>query len=94
MGAFAANNPGMFMPRGGVILPKKFAGGTTSVPGPKGAGDVVPAMLSPGESVIPTKQTQKYAGFINQIIQDKVPGFMAGRLGAIPATARSPAGAR
>jgi TP901 family phage tail tape measure protein len=89
MGAFAANNPGMFMPRGGVILPKKFAGGTTSVPGPKGAGDVVPAMLSPGESVIPTKQTQKYAGFINQIIQDKVPGFMAGRLGAMPATARA-----
>jgi hypothetical protein len=77
------------MPRGGVILPKKFAGGTTSVPGPKGAGDVVPAMLSPGESVIPTKQTQKYAGFINQIIQDKVPGFMAGRLGAMPATARA-----
>jgi hypothetical protein len=53
-----------------MILPKKFAGGTTSVPGPKGAGDVVPAMLSPGESVIPTKQTQKYAGFINQIIQE------------------------
>jgi TP901 family phage tail tape measure protein len=89
MGAFAASNPGMFMPRGGVLLPKKFAKGTASVPGPKGAGDVVPAMLSPGESVIPTKQTQKYAGFINQIIQDKVPGFMAGRLGAIPATART-----
>lgn len=89
MGSFAATNPGMFMPRGGMILPKKFADGTTSVPGPKGAGDVVPAMLSPGESVIPTKQTQKYAGFINQIIQDKVPGFMAGRLGAIPATART-----
>jgi TP901 family phage tail tape measure protein len=89
MGAFAASNPGMFMPRGGVLLPKKFAKGTASVPGPKGAGDVVPAMLSPGESVIPTKQTQKYAGFINQIIQDKVPGFMAGRLGAMPATARA-----
>jgi TP901 family phage tail tape measure protein len=81
MGSFAATNPGMFMPRGGVILPKKFAGGTTSVPGPKGAGDVVPAMLSPGESVIPTKQTQKYAGFINQIIQDKVPGFITGTTG-------------
>ena len=85
MGSFAATNPGMFMPRGGVVLPRKFAKGTTSVPGPKGAGDVIPAMLSPGESVIPTKQTQKYAGFINQIIQDKVPGFMAGRVGAFPA---------
>jgi TP901 family phage tail tape measure protein len=84
MGSFAATNPGMFMPRGGVLLPKKFAGGTTSVPGPKGAGDVIPAMLSPGESVIPVKQTQKYSGFINQIIQDKVPGFMAGRAGAMP----------
>ena len=84
MGGFAANNPGMFMPRGGVALPKKFATGTTSVPGPRGAGDVIPAMLSPGESVIPVKQTQKYSGFINQIIQDKVPGFMAGRVGAFP----------
>jgi TP901 family phage tail tape measure protein len=88
MGSFAATNPGMFMPRGGLMLPKKFATGTTSVPGPKGAGDVIPAMLSPGESVIPVKQTQKYSGFINQIIQDKVPGFMAGRLGAMPAVAR------
>jgi TP901 family phage tail tape measure protein len=78
MGSFAATNPGMFMPRGGVLLPKKFAGGTTSVPGPKGAGDVIPAMLSPGESVIPVKQTQKYSGFISQIIQDKVPGFAGG----------------
>ncbi len=99
MGSFAATNPGMFMPRGGMILPKRFADGTTSVPGPKGAGDVVPAMLSPGESVIPTKQTQKYAGFINQIIQDKVPGFMAGRVGAMPlfgaaATAARPVSTR
>ena len=86
MGAFAASNPGMFMPRGGLLLPKKFAGGTTSVPGPKGAGDVIPAMLSPGESVIPVKQTQKYSGFINQIIQDKVPGFFAGRVGALPSS--------
>ena len=85
MGAFAAGNPGMFMPRGGIMLPKRFATGTTSVPGPSGAGDVVPAMLSPGESVIPVEQTQKYSGFINQIIQDKVPGFFAGRVGAFPA---------
>ena len=85
MGAFAVGNPGMFMPRGGIMLPKRFATGTTSVPGPSGAGDVVPAMLSPGESVIPVEQTQKYSGFINQIIQDKVPGFFAGRVGAFPA---------
>jgi len=93
MGSFAATNPGMFMPRGGVLLPKKFAGGTTSVPGPKGAGDVIPAMLSPGESVIPVKQTQKYSGFINQIIQDKVPGFSRGLFPAFGAAANVGRGA-
>jgi len=77
MGGFAGQNPGMFMPgRGG--MPRKFASGTTSVPGPKGAGDVVPSMLSPGEAVIPAKQSQKYSGFISQIIKDKVPGFAGG----------------
>jgi TP901 family phage tail tape measure protein len=77
MGGFAGQNPGMFMPgRGG--MPRKFASGTTSVPGPRGAGDVVPSMLSPGEAVIPAKQSQKYSGFIGQIIKDKVPGFAGG----------------
>ncbi len=76
MGAFAANNSGLFMPRG--IGPKRFATGTESVPGPRGAGDIVPAMLSPGEAVIPAKQTSKYSGFISQIISDNVPGFATG----------------
>jgi hypothetical protein len=43
-------------------------------------GDVVPAMLSPGEAVIPTETTDKYRGLITAMFQDKVPGFMAGRL--------------
>jgi TP901 family phage tail tape measure protein len=77
MGGFAANNPGLFLPGRGKA-PKRFADGTTSVPGPRGAGDVVPSMLSPGEAVIPAKQSQKYSGFISQIIQDKVPGFATG----------------
>jgi TP901 family phage tail tape measure protein len=55
-----------------------LSSGTLSVPGPKGAGDVVPAMLSPGEAVIPAKQAQKYSGFISSIMQDKVPGFRFG----------------
>ena len=76
MSSFAANNSGLFVPRG--IAPKRFAKGTESVPGPKGAGDIVPAMLSPGESVIPAKQTAKYGGFISQIISDNVPGFASG----------------
>jgi TP901 family phage tail tape measure protein len=56
-----------------------YASGVLSVPGPKGAGDVVPAMLSPGEAVIPARQAQKYSGFISSMIADNVPGFRFGR---------------
>jgi TP901 family phage tail tape measure protein len=58
--------------------PKKYASGVLSVPGPKGAGDVVPAMLSPGEAVIPAKQAEKYSGFISSMISGNVPGFRFG----------------
>jgi TP901 family phage tail tape measure protein len=57
----------------------KLASGIMSVPGPKGAGDVVPAMLSPGEAVIPAKQSRKYSGIISSLISDNVPGFRVGR---------------
>jgi TP901 family phage tail tape measure protein len=59
---------------------KKYKSGVVSVPGPKGAGDVVPAMLSPGEAVIPTKMAQKYGPLINSMISDNVPGYMAGKV--------------
>ena len=59
--------------------PKKYASGVISVPGPKGAGDVVPAMLSPGEAVIPAKQAKKYSGIVSSLISDNVPGFRFGR---------------
>jgi len=52
--------------------------GTFSVPGPKGAGDIIPAMLSPGEAVIPAKQAQKYSGIVSSLISDNVPGFRFG----------------
>ena len=88
MRSMAAQNPSLFA--GGMggarravsKLPpvKKYVDGVISVPGPKGAGDVVPAMLSPGEAVIPTETTDKYRGLITAMFQDKVPGFMAGRL--------------
>jgi TP901 family phage tail tape measure protein len=58
--------------------PKKYANGVFSVPGPKGAGDVVPAMLSPGEAVIPAKPAQKYRGFIKGMIAGNIPGFEDG----------------
>ena len=88
MRTMASQNPGLFA--GGVRgakgavkgLPpvRKYADGILSVPGPKGAGDVVPAMLSPQEAVIPSDRAQKYSGLITAIFNDKVPGFMAGRL--------------
>jgi TP901 family phage tail tape measure protein len=60
---------------GGMVRPKKYNNGVFSVPGPKGAGDVVPAMLSPGEAVIPTEESQKYRPLIKSIIADSVPGY-------------------
>ena len=77
--SFAFNNPGMMLPRG---KGKKYAQGVVSVPGPKGAGDVVPAMLSPGEAVIPTKMAKKYAPLIDGMIAGNIPGFQEGRRGA------------
>ena len=88
MRSMAAANPSLFAggapgaARAVTKLPpaRKYKDGVLSVPGPKGAGDVVPAMLSPGEAVIPTETTDKYRGLISAMFQDKVPGFMAGRL--------------
>lgn len=82
----ASQNPALFA--GGLSgaksaiskLPKGYADGVISVPGPKGAGDVVPAMVSPGEAIIPTKTAEKHRGLITAMFQDKVPGFMAGKL--------------
>jgi len=72
---FAMNNPAMMMPPKGR---KKFASGIVSVPGPKGAGDVIPAMLSPGEAVVPADMAEKYAPLINGMIADNIPGFKRG----------------
>ena len=77
---FAGGKPGAMNAVRGLPPVRKYKTGILSVPGPKGAGDVVPAMLSPGEAVIPTKTTNKYRGLISAMFKDKVPGFMAGRL--------------
>ncbi len=76
---FARTNPGMMRPgfKGGA--PRKYADGIVSVPGPKGAGDIVPAMLSPGESVIPAPMSEKYGSLIQGIVADNIPGFEQGR---------------
>ena len=86
--SLATSSPGLFAAPGAASavskLPKtrKYADGVLSVPGPKGAGDIQPAMLSPGESVIPTKQSQKHRGLIKAIMADNIPGHIKGRLGA------------
>jgi len=74
---FAARNPGMMLPK----RTKGYAEGIVSVPGPKGAGDVVPAMLSPGEAVIPAKMVQRYAPLIQGMVAGNIPGYELGRPG-------------
>jgi len=63
---------------GAAAKPKKYAKGVVSVPGPKGKGDVVPAMLSPGEAVIPAKMAKKYAPLINGMVAGNIPGYEDG----------------
>jgi TP901 family phage tail tape measure protein len=63
--------------------------GLLSVPGPKGAGDVVPAMLSPGEAVIPAKIAEKYAPFIQDMIAGNIPGFMSGVMLGMPKSSKA-----
>ena len=66
-------NPNLLVGRG----VKKYNTGVTKVPG-SGNRDTVPAMLTPGESVIPKDMTQKHAGLINSIIKDRIPGYNGG----------------
>lgn len=61
--------------------PKGYASGIVSVPGPKGAGDIVPAMLAPGEAVIPAAMAKKYGGLIQGMVADNIPGYSNGRPG-------------
>jgi hypothetical protein len=56
----------------------KLATGIVSVPGPKGAGDIVPAMLSPGEAVVPAKNVAKYPAFTSALVTGSIAGHMAG----------------
>jgi len=70
--AFAMANPGAMLPRG-----KGYANGVVSVPG-SGKGDTVPAMLTPGEAVIPADMAKKYAPLINGMVAGNIPGYESG----------------
>lgn len=53
--------------------------GIVMVPGRKGEGDTQPAMLAPGEAVIPAKMAEKYGPLINGMIEGSIPGYKVGR---------------
>ena len=55
-----------------------YAEGVVSVPG-SGNKDTEPAMLTPGEAVIPAKMAKKYAPLINAMISGNIPGFAGGK---------------
>jgi len=85
---FARSNPGMMNPgrvgKAG-IPPRKFATGATYVPG-RGNKDTVPAVLTPGEAVIPKKVAQdpKFQPIIDAMVNGRLQGFEDGTPGAKP----------
>ena len=55
-----------------------YKDGVVAVPGPKGKGDVIAAMLSPGEAIIPAAMAKKYAPLIEGMIAGNIPGYSLG----------------
>ena len=57
---------------GGIPQSRRYSTGVERVPGPMGAGDIVPALLSPGEAVIPAQAAQDPANrpVITSLIND------------------------
>ena len=54
--------------------------GVTQIPG-YGGGDIIPALIEPGESVVTKEATQKYAPLITAMNTGKLPGFQEGVTG-------------
>jgi len=87
---FASANPGAFLPpksaprkmnKGGFMGSiAKYASGVVTVPG-RGNQDTQPALLTPGEAVIPAEMAKKYAPFIQAMINGTLPGYNGGKLG-------------
>jgi TP901 family phage tail tape measure protein len=76
---FAMANPGMMMP-GTKFNPKKFNLGTKKVPGYSKGTDSVPAMLTPGEAVIPANiaQNNTFKPIVQALVDGTIQGFEAG----------------
>ena len=67
--------------KGRIPQSRKYSNGITSIPGPKGAGDIVPILASPGEAVIPAGPAQDPANkpFIAHMVAGgRIPGFKKG----------------
>ena len=86
---FAMTNPGMMAPGFRGIKPGKnnlgqkpkgFATGTTGLPGPKGAGDIIPILGAPGEAIIPANVAQdpKFKPIIEAMVNGTLQGFEDG----------------
>ena len=78
---FARANPGMMMiPKSAGKGPKKFADGTTGLPGPKGAGDIIPLLGAPGEAIIPAgvAQDDRFKPIIDAMVNGNLQGYETG----------------
>jgi hypothetical protein len=84
---FAIANPGMMMPgfKPGAkgAKPKGFASGTTGLPGPKGAGDIIPILGAPGEAIIPAdiSQDKRFKPLIEALVSGDIKGYENGTTG-------------
>jgi TP901 family phage tail tape measure protein len=81
---FARANPGMMIPGRGKA-PKKFARGSTYVPG-TGNKDNVPSVLTPGEAVIPkdVAQDPRFQPIIDAMVSGRLQAFGSGSDGVQP----------
>jgi TP901 family phage tail tape measure protein len=83
---FAAANPGMMMPgfkpgiKGGGTGPAKFSSGTTQVVGGESGKDSVPALLTPGEAVVPEPiaQDDRFKPLIAALVSGDIAKYQDG----------------
>jgi TP901 family phage tail tape measure protein len=62
---------------GNTQQPKGYAKGVVSVPG-SGTGDKVPAMLSPGEAIIPAANAKANPALVSALVSGKIKGYVNG----------------
>ena len=79
--ALASGSPALFNavpgPKGAVSGLPKFADG--KVPGNESEGDSILALVAPGETIVPTALSKKYAPLLKAIMGDNLPGFIKGK---------------